>query len=134
MSHGLRKLDEPRPGGHRVVRPAVGTVPSRRAWPPTVPRRRGAIRRRPTLARPRFVLRILPRRQRPWLRGQPSDRLDRPGRPVIGQIPPPFAPPSDSTAYFRTRLFTNIRRTLAKQSPLFPQNPKNLQVRQSFTR
>ena len=63
-----------------LVAAAGEAVLARRTRPPPLPRRRPPLRRRSALARPDSVLRILPRRQRPRLRRQPSNRLDRAGR------------------------------------------------------
>ena len=73
----LRTNAEP-PGSRLGARgPAGVAVPAGRVRPAAVPRRGRAVRERSPLEGPGAVSRVLPRRQRPRRRGQPSDRLDR---------------------------------------------------------
>ena len=63
-----------------IVETVDENLPPRRAWPQARLWRHGEVPDRPPLARPRSVLRVLPRRQwrRPWR--EPSDWMDRIGR------------------------------------------------------
>ena len=64
-------------------------LPPRRGGPSPLGRRRPPLRRRSVLARPDPVSRVFPRRHRPRARGQPPNRLDRPGDSRPGGLLPP---------------------------------------------
>src|SRR5438552_1748594 len=65
---------------------AGGAVPARRAGPAALSRGRPPLRRRPALARPGALPRVLSRRHGLRLRRQPPDRLDRPDCAALGEV------------------------------------------------
>lgn len=82
VPHRFETTVHPRGGGRRTRPPADAPLSARRRRPKTLPRNRDALCPRPPFPGPGPVLRVLPRRPLPGLRGTPPDRLDRPrGQP-----------------------------------------------------
>src|SRR5262249_52378624 len=74
--------DAPRGGGAGALPAARGSLHPRFHWPTAVSRRRSALSRGSSLARPGHVRRGLLRRQRSWDRG-PLPGLDHPRHPPL---------------------------------------------------
>src|SRR5579859_3707930 len=79
MSDGIGQDDDPLGSGERTVAAAFVDLPSRQR-PSARVRRRRTVSDRSALARPRALLRVLPRRHRRGAGREPSDRLDGGGR------------------------------------------------------
>src|SRR5262249_52884702 len=73
---GVGPTRQPAGGGARDPASPGEPLPPRRHRTTALSRRRAPLHRRPALPRPGAVLRVLPRRDRPWMRRQSSDRMD----------------------------------------------------------
>jgi Mannosylglycerate hydrolase MGH1-like glycoside hydrolase domain len=80
MSDWLQPPAQPVGCGDRALTRSHAAVPARPQWPPADLWRLRAVPAGSTLARSHPLQRVLPRRRGPGYRGQPPDRLDRPGR------------------------------------------------------
>ena len=123
----LREPDEPLRGREGDLPAPREHLPARRERPPAGPRRRFDVPGGPALARPRPLLRVLPRRQRGRHRGQPPDRLDGPRRTPARPLRTPdrrrtpWRPPGRGSrpAWSGSRWAATRRRT-AMATPRYP--------------